>query len=95
MFLSWFRFDAGERTLKLEGDTSRNISYYLKNSNLKIECSLVLDFDYIVGVISNNEKLKTVYLQKCRFLFHYVFSNYFRLHTGEVTLKFKTHHQSN
>ena len=31
----------------------------MKSLNLKIQCALVLDFNYSVGVISKNEKLKT------------------------------------
>ena len=58
---------------------------------MKIECPLVLDFNYSASIISKNEKLKA----NVGFLFHDVFSNYFRLHAGEVTSKLKTHHESN
>ena len=58
--------------------------------NFRIEFSPLV-FNYNVDVISKNEKLKT----SVGFLFHYVFSNYFRLHAGEVTSKLKTHYESN
>ena len=46
-FLSWFRPHADGRTFKLE--TSRNINWFLKSLDLKIECLLVLDFNYNVA----------------------------------------------
>ena len=46
----------------------------------------MLDFNYSVGVISKNKKLKG----NVGFLFHVVFSNYFFPHADEVTSKLIT-----
>ena len=86
----WLSFSRWRMNVQIK-DTPRNISKFLKSLNLKIECPLVLDFNYSVGVISKNEKLKT----NVGFLYHVVFSNYFCLHVGEVTSKLKTHLESN
>ena len=50
----------------------RHIKKYYLILNLKIECPLVLDFNYSVGVISKNKKFKG----KVGFLFH-VFKLFF------------------
>ena len=63
----------------------------MKSLNLKIECPLVLDINYSIGVTSKNENLKT----NTGFLFHDVFPNYFRVHADEATAKLKAHHESN
>ena len=54
----WVSFSRWRMNVQIK-DTPRNISKFLKSLNLKIECPLVLDFNYIVGVISKNERLKT------------------------------------
>ena len=54
----WVSFSRWRTNVQIK-DTPRNISKFLKSLNLKIECPLVLDFNYIVGVISKNERLKT------------------------------------
>ena len=64
----------------------RHIKKYYLILNLKIECPLVLDFNYSVGVISKNKKLKG----NVGFLFHVAFSNYFFPHADEVTSKLIT-----
>ena len=46
-------------------------------------------------VFKITKSLQCILKMNVDFLFHVVFSNYFRLHDGEITSKLKTHHEGN